>query len=138
MSYRGHLSRPACSHVKQVAKRSGVENPGLWHFTNAPGYFIALALRSNEGQSEHQLPKSAHIAIATTNQRIRLQDLASWLRRDVRSHIFVIGSRRRLRRSRAALTVLLLFLPQRGVTRNHSAACPHSTPCAATRQPRAI
>jgi hypothetical protein len=41
----GHLSRPACSHVKQVAKRSGAGNPGLRHIINAPGNFFALALR---------------------------------------------------------------------------------------------
>jgi hypothetical protein len=31
---RGDLSRPACSHVKQVAKQAGDTcDPGLWNFS---------------------------------------------------------------------------------------------------------
>jgi len=39
---RGHLSRPACSHVKQFAKQAGdMCDPGLWNFFQA-GFFVTI------------------------------------------------------------------------------------------------
>src|SRR6267142_6055698 len=39
MLSRGHLSRPACSHVKQVAKRPGTLGPGLGFFPRPVFYW---------------------------------------------------------------------------------------------------
>jgi hypothetical protein len=39
---RGDLSRPACSHVKQVAKQAGDTcDPGLWKCFQA-GFFVTI------------------------------------------------------------------------------------------------
>src|SRR3954468_1365247 len=45
---RGDLSRPACSHVKQVAKQAGDTcDPGLWNF---PGrFFVAIFEDGHDG-----------------------------------------------------------------------------------------
>jgi hypothetical protein len=41
MSLRGHLSRPACSHVKQLAKQAGdTSDPGRTYVQ--AGFFIGL------------------------------------------------------------------------------------------------
>jgi hypothetical protein len=40
MSFRGHLSRPACSHVKQLAKQAGDKSDPGRTFVQA-GFFMA-------------------------------------------------------------------------------------------------
>ena len=43
MTLRGHLSRPACSHVKQLAKQAGDRSDPGRTFVQA-GFFIGLIL----------------------------------------------------------------------------------------------
>ena len=58
---RGHLSRPACSHVKQIAKEAGGETrPGC-----AAGFFVGDSHGQGEAQSK-PTPKSKPLKPATT------------------------------------------------------------------------
>jgi hypothetical protein len=44
---RGHLSRPACSHVKQVAKRPGTRVPGREFFSGR--FFVGWRMIPKNG-----------------------------------------------------------------------------------------
>lgn len=63
---RGHLSRPACRHVKQVAKGSGGVNPGLWQSQDAPGFFAVLVLPTMRARVRNSPAKSRN-----TRRRLR-------------------------------------------------------------------
>src|SRR6476619_5235049 len=44
---RGHLSRPACSHVKQIAKRPGTREPG--RDISPAGFLLATCMAPKSG-----------------------------------------------------------------------------------------
>src|SRR4029079_7308653 len=68
---RGHLSRPACSHVKQIAKRPGTREPG--RDISPAGFLLATRMAPKNGhrirKRRAQGLKEAAMSASTKNYR---------------------------------------------------------------------